>query len=243
VLVTCAGQLDRDVLRSRGFTDVTISNLDPRLDSDQFAPYAFSRQDVEHLNFDDNSFDFTIVHNGLHHCYSPHRALLELYRVGRKGVLVFEPRDTALVRLGIRLGFGQKYEVASVSHNGLQAGGVGNSQVPNFVYRWTEREVEKTVLSYAPYGEQRFWFMYAMRVPWNRLFALKNPVFLLAVILVMPALKLLFRVFPKQANGFAFAIEKPVIPRDLHAWLRWDEETHRVVVRDDWMQNRYLVTD
>jgi ubiquinone/menaquinone biosynthesis C-methylase UbiE len=46
------------------------------------------------MAFDDNSFDFAIVHNGLHHCYSPHRGLLELYRVSRQGILVFEPRDT-----------------------------------------------------------------------------------------------------------------------------------------------------
>jgi SAM-dependent methyltransferase len=243
VLVACGGNLDKDVLSTCGFTDVTISNLDPRLDSAQFLPYAWSHQDVEHLTFDDNAFDFAIVHNGLHHCYSPHKALLELYRVARKGVLVFEPCDTALVRLSMRLSFGQRYEVASVSHNGLRAGGVGNSQVPNFIYRWTEREIKKTVLSYAPYGKHRFWFMYAMRVPWNRLLGLKNPVFLVAVIAGMPMLKLLFRLFPKQANGLAFAIEKPAIPGDLHAWLRWDEEASRVVVRDEWMQHRYLVSD
>jgi len=243
VLVACGGILDKEVLSTNGFTDVTISNLDRRMDADQFLPYAWSHQDVEQLTFDDNAFDFAVVHNGLHHCYSPHKALLELYRVARKGVLVFEPCDTALVRLGMRLSFGQQYEVASVSHNGLRAGGVGNSQVPNFIYRWTEWEVEKTILSYAPYGQHRFWFMYAMRVPWNRLLALKNPVFLLAVIAGMPMLNLVFRVFPKQANGLAFAIEKPAIPGDLHPWLKWDAEASRVVVRNEWMQHRYLVSE
>ena len=50
-----------------------------------------------------------------HHCHSPHRGLLEMYRVARRGVLAFEPRDTRLVRLGVRLGFGQEYEIAAVA--------------------------------------------------------------------------------------------------------------------------------
>jgi len=239
VLVACGGTFDKAVLQRLGFRDVTISNLDSRLSADEFEPFRWAYQDVERLTFQDEEFDFAIVHNGLHHCYSPHKGLLELYRVASKGVLVFEPRDTALVRLGIRLSFGQKYEVASVTHNGLGAGGVGNTRVPNYIYRWTEREVEKTVLSYAPYGEPRFQFMYALRVPWGRLLALKNPLFLTAVLASLPALKLLFRVFPRQANGFGFAIEKPHLPRDLHPWLSF--EVDRIDVRGDWMRTRYEI--
>jgi SAM-dependent methyltransferase len=239
VLVACGGTLDKDVLASLGFDNVTISNLDSRLSPNEFKPYQWACQDVEHLTFNDEEFDFAIVHNGLHHCYSPHKGLLELYRVARKGILVFEPRDTALVRLGIRLSFGQKYEVASVTHNGLSAGGVGNSRVPNYIYRWTEREVEKTILSYAPYGEPRFRFMYALRVPWGRLMALRNPFFLAAVVASLPALKLLFHVFPRQANGFSFAIEKPQLPRDLHPWLSFED--NHINIRGDWMRHRYAI--
>jgi SAM-dependent methyltransferase len=239
VLVACGGTLDKEVLSTLGFGNVTISNLDSRLNAQEFAPYQWAYQDVEHLAFEDEEFDFAIVHNGLHHCYSPHKGLLELYRVASKGVLVFEPRDTALVRLGIRLSFGQKYEVASVTHNGLSAGGVGNSRVPNYIYRWTEREVEKTILSYAPYGEPRFQFVYALRVPWGRLLALKNPLFLAAVVASLPALKLLFRLFPKQANGFGFAIQKPQLPRDLHPWLSFED--NHINVRGEWMRDRYAI--
>jgi SAM-dependent methyltransferase len=241
VLVACGGGLDRDVLSKQGFQDVTITNLDDRLSADEFRPFTWSYQDVENLTFADHEFDFAIVHNGLHHCHSPHRALLELYRVARHGVLVFEPRDTTLVRLGIRFGFGQRYEVASVSHNGLHAGGVANSQVPNFIYRWTEREVEKTVLSYAPYGEPRFLYQYALRVPWGRLQTLKSPLLLFGVVAALPLLKLVFQLVPTQANGFAFAVVKPTLPRDLLPWLRLEGD--RVVVRDDWIQDHYLVRD
>ena len=116
--MACGGQLDRDVLVGLGFSDVTITNLDRRLAANDFAPFRWAYQDLEQLTFDDAEFDFAIVHNGLHHCHSPHRGLLELYRVARQGVLVFEPRDTALVRLGVRLNLGQKYEVAAVSTTG-----------------------------------------------------------------------------------------------------------------------------
>jgi SAM-dependent methyltransferase len=239
VLVACAGTYDRDVLYELGFRDVTISNLDVRLTGREFEPFGWSYQDVEHLTFEDNAFDFAIVHNGLHHCYSPHRGLLELYRVARRGVLAFEPRDTFAVRMGMRLNFGQTYEIASVSHHGLAFGGVGNTRIPNFIYRWTEREFEKTVQCYAPFGKHRFVYRYALRVNWSRLSNMRNRAFALAVIAGLPVLKLLFSLFPKQANGFAFAVEKPELPAALHPWLRLEDG--RVEVNDAWIDSRYRV--
>ena len=112
VLVVCGGAYDRDVFYGLRFRRVTISNLDSHLDSRmdgrEFAPYPWSSQDVERLGFEDGAFDFVVVHQGLHHCHSPHRGLLEMYRVARRGVLAFEPRDTRLVRLGVRRGWGQE---------------------------------------------------------------------------------------------------------------------------------------
>jgi SAM-dependent methyltransferase len=237
VLVACAGTYDRDVLYGLGFRDVTISNLDVRLSGDEFAPFAWSYQDVERLTFDDDAFDFAIVHNGLHHCYSPHRGLLELYRVANRGVLACEPRDTLLVRLGMRLNFGQTYELASVSHHGMEFGGVGNTPIPNFIYRWTETEFEKTISCFAPVGTHRFVYAYRMRVNWSRLRMLRNRFFAVAVTVAMPLLKLVFRAFPKQANGFAFAVQKPRLPAQLHPWLRLEDG--QVAVDDAWIQARY----
>src|SRR5262245_12517528 len=82
VLVVCGGSLDEQVFALTGFPNVTVTNLD---DAD-----ANVRQDAENLSYDDGSFDLVVVHAGLHHCYSPHRALLEMYRVARKCVLAFE---------------------------------------------------------------------------------------------------------------------------------------------------------
>jgi SAM-dependent methyltransferase len=239
ILVICGGAADREVLCDLGFSNVTISNLDVRLKGDEFAPYEWSFQDAENLTYRDEEFDFCIAHNGLHHCHSPHRGLLEMYRVAKSGVLIFEPRDTLVARAGVRLNFGQDYEVAAIADNALRFGGVRNTFMPNYVYRWTEREIEKTVASFAPWGKHRFIFRYALRIPWRRLNIMKNKIFLFAVQMLLPILRIFFALFPKQSNCFAFVILKPRIPIDLHPWLR--SENTDIVLNEEYIHRRYGV--
>jgi SAM-dependent methyltransferase len=220
VLVVCGGPLDRDVLAELGFTNVVISNVDTRTAAAAFAPFAWSFQDAEALDYEDEAFDFCIAHSGLHHCRSPHRALLEMYRVARRGLLVFEPCDNFSSGLGVRLGLGQEYEIAAVAANDYRFGGVRNTQVPNYVYRWTEREVVKTINAYAPHGKNQFQFFYALRVPWPRFRRMKSRLVLVLAALAYPGLWLLTRAFPRVSNNFAFAVHKPALPADLHPWLR-----------------------
>ena len=219
LLVVCGGGLDRDVLLKTGFANVTISNLDSQMKEGAFAPYPSCVQDVEALGFKDGEFDFCVAHNGLHHCYSPHRGLLEMVRVARLGVLVFEPRDAFLTRLGAKLGFGQEYETAAVTANRFVAGGTRDTPIPNYVYRWTEREIEKAVRSYCPWGRPRFLYRKGLRVPWARLQSLNNRFYYLLVRILLPLLHLFFLCFPGQANGFAFVVLKPQMPEDLFPWL------------------------
>jgi SAM-dependent methyltransferase len=237
ILVLCGGRLDRDVLERGGFANVVISNLDTRMVGHEFAPFLWSFQDAERLTFAENEFDFCIVHSGLHHCYSPHRALLEMYRVARVGLLVFEPRDGALVRLGMRLNVGQEYEVAAVCGNDMRFGGVRNSELPNYVYRWTPSEVRKTIQSFAPLGEHKFTFFYALRVPWSRLKLLRNKLYLAGVVAALPVLKALSLVFPAFCNNFGFVVLKPRVPDDLFPWLILDNG--RVILNRDWVRARY----
>jgi SAM-dependent methyltransferase len=235
VLVLCGGQADRAVMRDCGFQHVVISNVsEPPSDA---APFASCRQDAERLTYEDGSFDFCIVHNGLHHCQSPHRALVEMYRVARKGVLFFEPYDNLVTRLGVRLNVGQEYEHASVFFNHNHHGGVGDSAVPNYIYRWTEREIEKTINSYAPYARHEFRFIHTTRIPWAQLRARRNRGMHHMVRLAQPALKLLETCFPKQGNHFAALVLKPDLPRGLHPWLRQDGGTIRP--NDQWLAARY----
>jgi SAM-dependent methyltransferase len=236
VLVVCGGRYDRDTFDALGFRRVTISNLDVRMKGDEFAPYPWSLQDAESLGFEDGAFDFAVVHQGLHHCHSPHRGLVEMFRVARRGVLVFEPRDTRLVRLGVKLGFGQEYEIAAVAENALKFGGVGNGTTPNYVYRWTEREIEKTIHTYFPAGRSRFRYFFALRVPKERMRSMKNRVVAGTLRVMLPAVRLFAKVFPGQSNCFAFAITKP---EGMHPWMKRDGSG----VDEDWAAKRYEAGD
>jgi SAM-dependent methyltransferase len=237
ILVVCGGKVDRSVLRKHGFENVVISNIDPRAKKEDFRPYEWSYQDAERLTFDDQSFDFCLVHSGLHHCHSPHRALLEMYRVARRGLLLFEPYDNLTTRLGVRLNVGQEYEHAGVFCNNGHHGGVGNSDIPNFVYRFTEQEIAKTINCYAPYARHEIRFMHRMRVPWTQLRRRRNKTLYHLIRLARPALKLVEVCAPKQCNSFAALVLKPELPRALHPWLRHDGETIRL--DDTWLASRY----
>jgi len=168
ILVTCGEKPDRDALQHCGFTNVVMSNLNSLTDDTEFAPYEWSFQDAENLDYEDGAFDFCLVHWGLHHCASPHRALVEMYRVAREGILLFEPCDNALTRLGVRLGVGQEYELADVFYNDYAHAGLRNSPIPNYVYRWSAHEVVKTIQCFAPYGRHCFRFIYRTRVPYDQ---------------------------------------------------------------------------
>jgi SAM-dependent methyltransferase len=239
ILVACGGATDRDVFMNAGFTDVVISNLDTRMHGDEFSPFAWSFQDVERLSFEDNAFDFAVVHSGLHHCYSPHRGLLELYRVASKGVLLFEPYDSLFTRIGARLNFGQEYELAAVVSNGFQFGGVNNTAIPNYIYRLSESEIEKVVSCFAPYGKHRFQFIRKLRIPWYQLRNRKNKLYFIAVAVAFPLLALLCRLIPGLSNNFAAVILKPQLPADIHPWLTWEDA--RVKVNSDWLKEKYTV--
>src|SRR5690348_2756463 len=107
VLVVCGGPLDEKVWREAGFGDVTITNID--------VGAADHQQDVENLSYEESSFDVVAVHAGLHHCYSPHRALLEMYRVSRKCAVAFEARESLLMRIAVRFGLTEEYEKSAIS--------------------------------------------------------------------------------------------------------------------------------
>jgi SAM-dependent methyltransferase len=220
VLVVCGGPMDRQTLLDLGFENVTISNLDDRI-GNLFEPYRWNRQDAEHLTYDDGAFDVTLVHAGLHHCHSPHRALIEMYRVARKCAIAFEARDSLLMRTAIRFGLTDDFELEAVSGDNFARGGVANGPIPNFIYRWTEREIRKTVESYEPQYQHSYSFHYGFRAPTSRLAGTQRLVKRLAIAAIAPAMKVFTAIAPKQANEFGFVISRgPLKP--------WMENPHRL---------------
>jgi SAM-dependent methyltransferase len=221
VLVVCGGDRDKQVFQRAGLTEVTISNVDDRVQENAFAPFYWSFQDAEQLTFSDAEFDVVAVHAGLHHCRSPHRALLEMYRVAKRGVLVIEARDSWSMRRATQLGVALDYEIPAVSANNWTHGGVGNGPIPNYVYRWTEREVEKTLASVNPEGKQRCRYFYGLELPYEVVAMQGRSKLALLKALAMP-LKAVTWALPSQGNCFAFWVDKPQFPADLQPWLTMD---------------------
>ncbi len=233
ILVVAGGAFDRSVLLASGFANVTISNLDTRMQPDSFAPYAWALQDAENLTFPDGAFDVVIVHAGLHHCRVPHQALAEMYRVARHGILVIESRDNALMRLGVRLGFVSDYEVEAVVGNGMNAGGQRNTGTPNYVYRWTEREFDKALRSIDPTGPIDLRYSYAMRLPLSRLSMHRNGLVATIAKMLAGILQLAFKVVPKQGNLFGLYAAKPTT-----RWP-WLQQNGEPVLSLEWAQANY----
>ncbi len=166
VLVVGGSYEDADVLRKVGFRRMALSNLQdmahfeqPKMDGVDLTAV---NADAEDMQIADGSYDLVIAHEVLHHCRSPHKALLEMLRVSRKHVIIMEPNDSLLMHAFVKLRFSFPYELPAVIDHNFQAGGVRNSCVPNYIYRWNGRDMYKTTASYIPESEfdlyvRRYW--------------------------------------------------------------------------------------
>lgn len=207
LLAVCSGDAELRLFTELQFSDTRLSDIS-------------SGEDAQALPYDAGSVDFAFVSDGLHHCRSPHQALLEMYRVARKGVIVVESRDSAAVRLAARLGLTSNYELSAVRAHGGTRGGMDDTAVPNHVYRWTEREFEKTLRSFDPTGQIQFRYFYAVSLPYDRL---GNPRWLR---LAQPIAKLAGTLFRRQSNSFAMVGLKPDA---LWPWLETRDGATRFV--------------
>lgn len=237
VLVVAAREADAKVLAELGFTDVVISNIETSLRSDQFAPFRWSHQDAHALAYEDRAFDYVLVHDGLHHCSSPHRALLEMYRVARRGLLVVESRDSLVMRLLIRLRLTADYETFAVHSSDGTGGGVDNTEIPNFVFRWTEKQVRQTINAYAPHAAHRIEFRYGWSPPCTPPIEQRNRLKRLLTTVALPLYRVFVAACPKQQNHFAFFVAKPWLPEDLHPWLEMRGE--RIGFNREWGRRMY----
>lgn len=222
VLVLGGGQEDHEILTACGFDRIVLSNLG----SSGLA------LDAEDIALPDNSYPIVFAHATLHHCRSPHKAVGELVRVARQHVFFVEPNDSAALRLLVRMGYSFPFELAAVAGKDLLRGGLRDGPIPNYIYRWTEREVSKCVAAYHP--ERRFeihahpfWDFYVNEHELlirreSRVAALAQrigPRNFITLLHAGQAILNLFAPLRGQGNKFFCAISK----RDLQPWIEMRE--------------------
>ena len=232
LLVVCGTELDREVLVAAGCASGVISNIDDTVPGAAVHPFEHTQQDVEALTYTDAAFDWVLVHHGLHHCRAPHRALAEMYRVARRGIIVFEPCRNVLVGIGRRLKVGQEYEVHAVAANALAAGGVNNEAIPNYVYRFTADEVVSTIRANVPEYDITSQVEYYMEIHWHDLRKKRDRRPLWLARLAYPFLRLLMCIRPSLANTMCVVIPKS---EKLHPWLQHND-SGEVVPNQAWFQ-------
>jgi SAM-dependent methyltransferase len=228
VLVQFAGTFDEMVCRDVGLTNVTYVNIAPDSPSSELGEGAVT--DAHDMPYASRSYDHVMGHSGLHHCSRPHEALHEMYRIARKTVLFVENQDSALMRAASKAGVVGWYELAAVVADGYETGGVDGTGVPNFVYRWTRRDLRKAVSAFDPAYEipveiHTEWNLGSGRVASAVLQSKLRLSDEAAERTFTQGQRLLNKVASRQGNIFAATIRKDLAT--LHPWMATPERMHR----------------
>lgn len=202
ILVLGAGKLDIDVFNELKYKNVYFTNVDYLENKKKI-----KLQNIHDIKFKDNTFDYCVAHACIHHSSRPHQAVLELYRICTLGCLIIEANDSFLSRVACELGWSEEFEISAVCKNKVY-GGVDNTSIPNYVFRWSEREIEKLIKSYKP------------EIIHSILYAYGNHIKFTKSQLIQFLFKLLFFFFPKQQNLFSIFIEKDIRKRKYQAWYK-----------------------
>jgi ubiquinone/menaquinone biosynthesis C-methylase UbiE len=170
--------------------------------------YNFKKIKIDFRNLfklENNSYDYVAVHASIHHTSKPHNTLLEMYRIAKHGILIVESNDSFIMRLSVKLNFSEDFEKSAVNESNY-GGGVDESNVPNYVYRWTEREVKKLFYSYQPDKKINIVFDYQDNI-FNEGLG-NNSIRKKIITFSYIFLKIIFFLFPKQKNLMSIYIDK-----------------------------------
>ena len=192
ILVLGADTLDRNVFNELGYSNVIFSNYNKITNNKEYLNIM-----MQDTNLDNNSFDYCVAHACVHHSSKPHNSILEMYRISSKGALIIEANDCFLTRLACKLNIAEEYELSAIKSN-IDHGGVDNTEIPNYVFRWTEREIEKLIKSYEPQYKHNIIFDYSYDIKYFNNFFLKF------------IFSLFFKIFKKQQNLLSIFIQKPI---------------------------------
>jgi len=207
ILVLGASSYEAYLFHKSQFKKITLSNINlAQLKGAE--KYNFKKIKIDFRNLykiKNNSYDYVVVHTSIHHTSKPHNILLEMYRIAKLGVLIVESNDSFIMRLAVKLNFSEDFEKSALNYK-TYVRGVDGSHVPNYVYRWTEREIKKLFYSYQPDKKINIIFNYQNNIYNENL----SDSFLKKIIIVISYvfLKIIFILFPKQQNLMSIYIDK-----------------------------------
>lgn len=208
ILIIGASNKEAEIFSKNNFNNITLGYFDEN-DKKNFLKIGYQENknlfkiDIREINFKDNHFDYCFTHATIHHVDLPHIAVSELYRVSKKGTLIIESNDSLVMRVASYFNFTEDFEISSVKNN---SGGLLNTGIPNYVYRWTEREIIKLINSYKPQYKHKIHFSYFYDQ--NNYAQIKNPLKKTIKWLLNILLKIYFIFFSNQKNVFSIYIDK-----------------------------------
>ncbi|MBK7936548.1 MAG: class I SAM-dependent methyltransferase [Lewinellaceae bacterium] len=144
---------DAHYLASKG-ADATASDIaDALLREGAEAGFIskYSKENAEALSFADNSFDFVLCKESYHHFPRPMKALYEMLRVGRRGTVLYEPVDPYVYTHFLQALFRGILQIINALGVfklllGKEMRRHTYEDVGNYVYKISEREIEKVAL-------------------------------------------------------------------------------------------------
>lgn len=208
ILIISASSKEINVLKELGYYNFSITFHDSN-EKEKLIELGFEenknlfKADIRNLPFENNAFDYVITNATIHHVDIPHKAVTEMYRISSKGTLIIESNDSIVMQLATKMKLAEEFEISSVEGN---TGGLLDTGIPNYVYRWTEREVQKLLMAFDPKNINTIYFNYENDLTnFNFNNGLFKKVFLKILIFLA---RMYFLVFKKQQNCMSIFIDK-----------------------------------
>jgi ubiquinone/menaquinone biosynthesis C-methylase UbiE len=107
---------------------------------------AYQRENAEKLSFSDSQFDFVLCKESYHHFPRPMLALYEMLRVAKEGVILIEPNDHFIFNSINEILFRFILNKTRLIFGKKPSRGNDFEEVGNYVYRISEREIEKVAV-------------------------------------------------------------------------------------------------
>ncbi len=207
ILIVGGGSFDIEVFEAHGFKNITLSNIDEGQINDGVVA------DGTKLPYGDKTFDIVVAHATIHHMDKPHSCICEMYRVSNKLMFFIESQDSFFMKMAVSIGLVEQFESNAIRDSGFERGGVNDLPIPNYVYRWTKREIIKLLNSYEPRYQHHIdylphWNFNSKRV--SRRIADRYPVLENKLVFILiDFLLIVFNFFFKgQGNELAVIIRK-----------------------------------